>query len=214
MSFRAPPSIVQKVLRFKSIQIKDGKFLLWNTPGNVFPLFSTVYLNRIMEKNLGIKEAMTFFYEQGRYQAKNVYKIITQNFGYAKTITDKKKLLQFNTGQGELAGWGKWEWKVIDFKNNLFILSGYSTYAEEYRKIFGIQKHQVDHFGRGSCAGFIEEVIGIKVFCVETSCMATGKKKCEFMIKPVEEWNDKDSNYKAQRTKDIVSGIKDISKSL
>jgi len=184
MAFKPPPAILQRVMRFKSIQHKNGKLLLWNIPAILIPAYSFIFLQRLMENDVGRRKASSVLYALGKFQSIQTFKMVSERFGYAKTINDKRKLLEFNTGQSEVAGLGTGKWIRIDLKNKVFILRGRSTIAEEYRRFFGLQKLPVDYFIRGCLAAYAEAVSEAEnLFCIETSCISMGKKHCEFVIK-------------------------------
>ncbi|MFH1249201.1 MAG: V4R domain-containing protein [archaeon] len=197
MFFNEPSPLLQRVIRLKAIKHKDGKLTLWNIPGLLSALYVTVYQQRLMEK-LHAKEAANILYNLGRFQAIQGFRMTAKHFGYAKSIESKRRLLEFNTGQSEIVGTGKYKWIKMDFEKNLFLVVGKSTLAEEYKRFFGIQKMPVDHFMRGQGAGYIEELTGKKMLCVETKCIAMGHEYCEFVIKQFGEWDKKDRLVKEQ----------------
>jgi predicted hydrocarbon binding protein len=203
MAFRPPPAILQRVMRLKAINHKDGKFLLWGIPCFISQLYAYVYLYKLIESRSGKKESMSLNYSLGKLQGKQGFRMISKRFGYAETMHDKKMMLEFNSGQAELVGIGSLEWLKMDFDANHFILRVKSPIAEEYKRFFGLQKEPVDHFIRGEMTAYIEEISKKKIFTVETVCSAMGKPYCEFVSKPVEDWNKKDPMVKKQWVDDI-----------
>jgi predicted hydrocarbon binding protein len=198
MRFKAPPQLLERVLRFRAIQHKEGRVTLWGIPATINQSYSNVYLQKLIEKKYGAKECTNIFYSLGVFQGRAAFKMISDRFGYAKTFQDKKKLLKFELGQGIVTGHGIFNWIRMDFNKNVFISKGISPHAEEYKRFFGIQKNPVDHFLRGVGSAYIEEVIGKGTFCVESKCIARGDKYCEFMIKSLESWDRSDSKFKSQ----------------
>lgn len=198
MAFRLPPAILQKVLRFSAIKHEGGKFFLWEIPCFISELYTFVYLQRLLEDKLGQKGAHSILYNMGFLQAIKGIKMITERFGYAKSISDKDKLLEFNSGQGELVGTGRIKLVRKDYKKSIFISRISSPIAEEYKKFFGIQKNSIDCFLRGLAAGAFEGIIGKKMFSVETQCLATGKSYCEFVTKPMKSWSKEDCLFRIQ----------------
>jgi predicted hydrocarbon binding protein len=204
MTFKPPPAILQRVLRFKALKHEQGgKLSLWGTPGVLNTNITESYLQRIIERVYGEKDCMSIFYTLGRFQGRDAFRMISKNFGYAETFRDKKKLLEFQTGQSSVVGRGDFSWEVMDFKKNIFVAKGVSPHAEEYRKSFGMHKFPVDHFLRGVTAAFIEETIKKKVFCVENRCVASGNKYCELVTKPVGVWDKKDKRFNEQLIKEM-----------
>ena len=210
MAFKKPPEILQRVLRFRAIKHeKEGKLTLWGIPAHLRPNYSDVFLQSLMEKRLGSKETSSIIYAMGKFQSIQTFKMVSERFGYAKSIQDKAKLLRFNTGQAELAGLGSGEWIRLDFKNNIYILKGKSTFASEYRRFFGNQKSPVDYFIRGCLAAYIETAIGKKnMFCIETSCIASGSGYCEYIVRETKSFTKKELD--GQDISEIPSDIKKL----
>jgi predicted hydrocarbon binding protein len=209
MVFRPPPAILQKVMRFQAIKHRDGKFLLWGIPCFISQLYAYVYLCRLIENRFGKKENMNLNYNFGKLQAREGFRMISERFGYAETIRDKKMMLEFNSGQAELVGIGSLDWVKMDFEKNYFILRVKSPIAEEHKRFFGLQREPVDHFIRGEMTAYIEEISGKKIFTLEKICIAMGKPCCEFIAKPVEEWDKNDPLVKSQWVDDLP-GMKDL----
>lgn len=192
MGFSTPPAILQKMLAFKAFKHENGKLFLWGIPGFLTATYVTVYQMKLFEKEIGQKKLESLIYALGKFQGKEGFKIMTEKFGYAQTFQDKKKLLEFQTGQTEIVGVGSFSWAMMDFENEIFIIKGKSTLAEEYKRIFGMNKFPIDYLLRGAFAAFIEELLKKKVFCIETKCIVEGKDECEFVIKPLEKWDKKE----------------------
>lgn len=209
MTFKPPSPILQRVARFKAMEHKDGKFFIWNVPGLISQLYSVVYLQRNLEKECGLDKTMNALYSMGFFQAENGVKIINEKFGYAKTISDKKKLIEFNSGQAEMVGSGKMKLVRVDFQNNLFIIKMKSNIALEYKKFFGLQKNSVDHFVRGALSGLISPIIEKETLCIETKCVAMGNPFCEFVSKPLDDWDKNDPLFKSQKVEKIKN-MKDL----
>lgn len=187
MSFKPPPAIVQKVMRFKAIKHENGKFLIFGNPAFIDPIYIQVYYHKLIEK-ISPEKANSIRYYTGKLQSTIGTKIINERFGYAKTITEKEKLTTFNQGQTELVGLGQYERVKLDFKNNIFIYRGKSPFAEEYKRFFGQQDNPVDYWIMGMWAGAFEEITGEKMLCIEKRCIAARSQFCEFVIKPVRKW--------------------------
>ncbi len=199
---RLPPSMLRKVIGFKSMKHKDGKFYLWDVPCSIVPLFSLAYLQKMLENRYSDNEAAEIMFNMGALQTEVGSDLISERFGYAKTYADKTQLLRFITEQTQVAGNGTYEWKHIDEKNKVFIVRGSCPQGEYYKRMFGLRKDPVDHFMRGEGSVMIRKVFGIKdAFCIETKCVVRGDSYCEFMIKPLSKWDKKDKNFKKQNVK-------------
>ena len=97
------------------------------------------------------------------------------------------------TSQSEFAGHGKFKWVKMDFKKEVFIITGASSMAKDYKNYFGQQKNPIDHFLRGIVNSIIETIIPKRFLTIETSCVAMNKRNCILVTKPFGEWNTKDS---------------------
>jgi hypothetical protein len=208
MTLKLPPKVpklLEKVIRFRALQWKDGKLFLFNVPGVLSQVYVIAYQQRLLENQVGIKRASNILYNGGKFQARQGAKLFNKRFGYAHTFIDKKKLLYFNLEQSSLTGFGGLKWIRLDFDKNIFIMTGKSALAEEYLRFFGLQKNSVDHWIRGCAAAMIGEVVtkDKKMLCIETKCLAKGNPYCEFIIKPIENWDKKDPLVKAQLTEDL-----------
>ncbi len=191
MALKLPPPIIQKVQGLRALQYKDSNLLLWDTPCILIPVQMEAYKNLICDTALDGKYK-TLHYLTAKLQAKTGVKIINERFGYAETLLDKRKLLEFNMGQFELLGHGKVDILKADFENLDFLFKTNSTYAQEYKSMFGIQKKPVDITMAGMSAGCLEQITGKQLFCLETRCVAKGDTVCEFIIKPLNKWNKKE----------------------
>ncbi|MBW2966526.1 4-vinyl reductase [Candidatus Woesearchaeota archaeon] len=212
MAFKAPPklpNLLEKVIRFKALRWKNGKLALFDVPGILFQLYAFAYKQRLLENQLGIKKAANIYYRVGKFQGKQGVRMTSERFGYAKTFIDKKRLLEFNVQQSNLVGFGEMKWAKIDFNKNIFVMVGKSALAEEYVRFFGLQKNPIDYFLRGCTTAIIEEVVDRKMLCIETKCIAKGNRYCEFVVRPIEDWDKKSLLFKQQLVKDLPN-IKEL----
>lgn len=190
--------IIERVIRFKEFKHDRGKFLVFGIPGNMSANYVNIFLWRLLEKKFGKKKTMEVLYNVGKFQALQGINIFNKRFGFAKKITNKKKLLEFGLKNFAFVGAGTFEIKRADIENLFFIITGKSNFAEEYKRFFGPQKAHYDDAMRGAFAGTVEAIFGKKVFCVKTRCISQGKPACEFVIKPLEKWNKNDPVFKEQ----------------
>lgn len=210
MAFKLPSELLQKVLRFKALQHKEGRLKLWGIPAFLSPAYVFVYQQEMLIKKVGYKKAMDIMYLTGKFQARQAFRMISKRFGYAKTIPDKKKLLDFEIGQGIVAGHGPFKCVHADFKDKTFIIKGISVMAEEYKRFYTAKKRFIDHFLRGLIVAFVEEVSEEKMMCIEKKCISRGNQFCEFVIKPVDKWDKEDLIVKEQFVKEDCPEFKEL----
>ncbi|MBW2993521.1 4-vinyl reductase [Candidatus Woesearchaeota archaeon] len=207
MLIKTPSRILERIMRFKALQWKEGKVLLWGIPGLIMATYVFIYLQHSIEKNYNRKQMMNIMYNLGEFQSKQAFKIMNKRFGYAKTLADKIKLIKLHLEWCPFVGLGISKIIKLDLKNKIFLIHGKSAIAEEYKKFFGIQKdNMIDHYIRGLLNSFIEELLKEKMFTVETRCIASGNAYCEFIIKPMKKWNKNDKLVKSQ----MISEFKNV----
>lgn len=190
--FKAPSLFVQKMLAHKALRHNDGKFFIWDNPSLIDPILNQIHYYLLSSESIGRDNADSLRYYSGKLQSNIGVRIINQRFGYARTIKEKKDLEQFNHGQIALMGFGAIEAIRMDFSEELFIHKGVSSFAEEYKKIFGVSKTPVDYWLCGSYAGALEVTQEKPMFTIETKCVAKGDPYCEFVTKPLDKWDKKD----------------------
>jgi predicted hydrocarbon binding protein len=191
MAFNPPPKLLERLMRFRALQHKEGKLLLHGIPVFLSLYDVNVYQQKLLEYLYGRKKACSILYNIGGFQTKRGIAIVNERFGFTNKVKEKKAVLEFNTQQSEIIGAGKFKWVKIDFDNQIFIIKGKSTFAEEYRKLFGFGIHPIDYYARGSIAAAVEILTNEKMFCIETKCIAQGNPYCLFVIKPIENWDKK-----------------------
>ena len=189
MAFKPPPPLLEKVLRFKALEHKEGRFFLWGTPCVILPMASSAFLFKLIEEAYGSEVVKNSLYYTGKFQAIRGVQIINKRFGYAETLQDERKILEFNTQQLELLGLGSWKWRKMGFgQDNVFILYGKSPFAEIYKRFFGWRKEAVDYYMAGIIAGGLESITGKKFNCIEQGCIVKGGAYCELTAKPSTDW--------------------------
>jgi predicted hydrocarbon binding protein len=196
-------NFLQKVIGFRALKWKDGKLIIWNVPGFLSQLYTVVYQQRLMENQFGTRNTMETFYNTGKFQARKGVEMFNKRFGFSQKIQDIEKLLEFNIGQSEFVGLGRFQWVKLDFENEIFICVGKSSFAEEYKKFFGIQKGAVDHLIRGCATASIEAVLNKKMLGIETNCVGEGKPFCQIVVRPIEKWDRKIPRIKNQWANDL-----------
>ena len=184
--------LLERVLRLSQLKWADGRLMLFKIPMFLGASHIELYNNVLLELNLGHKMAMSLIYETGTFQGVEAFELFSNVYGYSKTISDKGRMLDFQISQAEVAGRGQFKWVKQDFKNKVFVSHGISSYAQLYSKKLGVSSKAVDHQLRGVGAKFVECVIKSPCLCIETKCIAEGDPYCEFVIKPIEQWNKKD----------------------
>ncbi len=193
MALNLPPAIVQKVARLRALQYKGDNLVLWDTPCILTPIQMEVYKHLICRQELGEKYN-ALVYKTAELQGKTGVRIVNKKFGYAESMSDKKRLLDFNLGQLDLLGYGKVEAVKADFVNLDFVIKANSVYAKEYKAMAGTIKEPVDIVMAATLAGGIGEICSKDLYCVETRCIVKGDSFCEFLVKPLEKLDKKEQD--------------------
>jgi len=204
-----PLFILERIKRGQGIKWEEGKFFLLGMKGMIGASFSTIFLQRLLEEKIGYEKIMSLYYAHGKFQGQEGVRIFNKRFGYPRSFKELDQLLDVHIGQFQFTGTGKFEWAVKDIKNKKFIVKGKSPIAEEYALYFKTDNKFIDHFHRGLMAGFISEVLGEDLYCLETSCVAHGKEYCTFLIKKEKEFNHKSKDWKIQKIDkiDLLSSL-------
>ncbi|MCM2325088.1 MAG: hypothetical protein NDI94_01375 [Candidatus Woesearchaeota archaeon] len=188
---KSTEKVIEKVHLFDALKHEEGRVTLWGHTCFLNPIEGAVLKDKLIGEASSDEMQKKISYFTEKFQANFGVKMTGEKFGYAKTYKNKKDLLEFSSGQFELLGYGKVTWVRMDFDRGVFIVKMNSPYAEGYRNIYGFSKTPVDYWNAGGWAGCLQYVLGKEVVCIETSCIAKGNQHCEFMIKPVDQW-DKD----------------------
>jgi len=192
ISKTSPSEILQKSQLFKSLRHENGKFLMWEAPCTIDPILFQIYYQKLIEKHCSKEEANRIRYYVAKAQASYGSEVMDKKYGFTKSLKTKKEILDFDSGQTELVGIGKFDLTRADFEKNVFISRTKSPYAEVYKMFFGLQKDCVDFWLMGIWAGGIEPIVKEKLACFETMCTAKGNQYCEFIIKPLKSWSRSD----------------------
>jgi predicted hydrocarbon binding protein len=171
----------------------DGRFTIMKTPAFIFSMNLLTIMQDALLKEKG-KEGARIFFDMLRVQSFMGARIMRNRFGF-----DKKTGLQQQLGHAQLIGIGSLEFVKMDIENDEYIVRSISCFAEEYKKVFGMQKQPVDILLQGGLNGMLQGHTGNdNMLCIETSCIAAGKKYCEFIIKDKSKFDLKDPNVASQ----------------
>lgn len=187
-------SFLKRLLTNNEIKYDDkGHLTIMKTPAFIFSLNLLVIMQNALLKEYKEKGGI-MFYNMLRVQSQMGARIMRNRFGF-----DKETGLKQQLGHSQLIGAGSLEFVKLDTKNDEYIIKSSSNFAEEYKKVFGLQKEPVDILLRGGLAGMVQGHTNNKnIICIETSCIATGKQVCEFAIKDKKKFNLKDPKIKSQ----------------
>jgi predicted hydrocarbon binding protein len=168
---------MQKLILARQIKFEEGKVEILNQPMVISPAWAFAYL---LKSATNPEEIGKLIYEGTKLATKD---------GMANKVKKEKKLegielTRWIMQSGSLAGWGKLSLREFDDKTcTAKVISENSAIA----KLYGKSNCPVDHAIRGFSAGTACIVFGREdIEAIETKCIATGDKICEFLFMPRE----------------------------
>ncbi len=167
--------------------LEDGGLSLLGTRANIVAVFVDVFRQKLMEEELGYKKASSIIYNVGQFTGQQAWNLIAKKKGMEKRMP-LKKLFEYNLGQSEFIGRGKLILQLFNLKEKIFVLHLTSSFAKEYKRLFGNSKNCVDHIYRGMAAAFGKAIFKEPCLCIETKCIAKGNEICEFIVKPTKKF--------------------------
>ncbi|MEM4257005.1 MAG: 4-vinyl reductase [Candidatus Diapherotrites archaeon] len=170
-------SFYDKFIFANALQYKQNNFYLANLPFVILPVSVLISIAEKNDKNLdlslyySVKDSITY----------SLRKELELDFGI-----EGKKSIDFMRTFFTASGWGSIEIIDIDTeKGRAIVKVENSPVAKNVKNT----KKPCDTFLRGFLAGIFTIYFKIDVDCVETKCIATGSPNCEFIIKPLKEFN-------------------------
>src|SRR3989344_2341397 len=170
-------SFFDKFIFTSTLTYKHNNFFLVNMP---FVILPAQVLARIAEK--GDKDLNNELYFAVKDSLKtSLRKELQIDFG-----VEGDKGLEFMEAFFTASGWGKLERADLDFEKAHAIVSvSNSIVAAQCQGV----KAPVDTFLRGFLAGIFSTYFKKDVDCVETKCASQNSQSCDFVIKPLAEFN-------------------------
>jgi predicted hydrocarbon binding protein len=190
---------LKRLISTNSFEYKDGELIVLKTPVWLYPLNTSVILQKTLEDKYG-KDIADLYYGLGKMQAEMGMNQMLKIFGYKKDL----KFLKDSMDQPKTIGYGNLNLERYDEKSKTIFFKNTNTpFARKYMELFGVQKEPVDHFIRGACAAAGEVMFGEECLAIEQTCIAQGKEFCIFEVKPLKNWNPKDLMIKKQSVKKV-----------
>ncbi len=167
-----------KFIYVGEVKFKGHNFYLLNIPFLIIP-------NEILVK---ISASNDDSFNKKLYSL--VKKSIEESFIDQLQVKPKlqgKNLIAFVHEFFSFSGWGKINVVQIDEKEKRgIVIVSNSPIAKALQ---GKSTHPVDHILRGILAGLFSDALEEELDCLELKCTATGTAECEFVIKPVHEFD-------------------------
>ncbi len=162
----------KKLLLSRMIDIGNGEFKIFHK--NYF--LGSVEALILLREELKKKGMLDILYKFGENISKEI-------FNYFKKIGgEKEESVKFWLNMITMAGIGDIELVEFDTESGEVLVNcSNSPIASYYVK--EKKKEKVDELLAGIIGGFFSEYFGKKVKCEEVSCIADGKRICQFRIK-------------------------------
>jgi len=167
---------LSKLLTSRQASFTDKDISVFDLLFAMQPIESLVELQKELEKKLG-KEGEQLMVEFGRMISDDIIKHFKKKFNLKGKRLESIWLNMFG-----LSGLGKLEVIKMDSKEARFQTDS-STVAKIYLSKFKKSKKPVCLIISGMLESYTKEVIGKRAKCIETTCVAQGKKYCVFEMK-------------------------------
>ena len=113
----------------------------------------------------GRNEGFDFFNKHGIPKNKSIAEVFAMSFDILRTF-----------------GWGKFRTLKVDEKKRFIVMVGTSTFANEYKKMYGKTETPIDFMIAGLTAGALRYLTKEQVYSVEVKCCAEENvKNCLFV---------------------------------
>ncbi len=195
MAYKIKSAIAREIFEAGSFDYYNGEFLVWDLPCAIFPINSVILIHKLKE-DFPEFSMQDLSYQIGKMQSHRGNNLMVQRFGFEMS----EKFIKDTLGKCELLGMGTLELLDFNIKDKSFtIVNTNNPYANQYLKVFGVQKNAVCHYLRGLCAGnfqaFFEDE---EMLCIEVSCRTKGEQACVFQVRPKSKWDPNDPLVKRQ----------------
>jgi predicted hydrocarbon binding protein len=159
----------------KLLDIKDGQLNLMSTPVSIVPNDILCEQQKMLIDSLGMEKAYDSIYGAAR---KGSLKYNSE-FIKKQHMSDKRKILDWQTKIVSFAGWGEIEIAMVDFKASRFVAHfKNSPYPLSYGKV----KYAADFIATGFVAGGLSAMTKTNLDAVETKCRSRGDPFCELEV--------------------------------
>jgi len=172
----------KKYLRLKQpldigdISYSDSLLHIKDVVGSVMPMDTFVLMSKALCDSKQKKQFRVHLYSTGKQQSRE---ILLRLIGDDR-LPPSSSNLQLMLRPVMIAGLGEIKLIRSNLHDHRFLFRINSKFAEQYKKLFSLNKEPVDHFLAGMIAGcleyFFDETFDVK----EISCAVQGKGSCIF----------------------------------
>ncbi|MEM5861335.1 MAG: V4R domain-containing protein [Candidatus Aenigmatarchaeota archaeon] len=181
--------LLRLIKKGKVVFTSDGKIIGFNEYTIFLPARVLNRLFVLLKERWGRNEAEEILKELGKFQAKQAFQRYVKTLGWE--YLPKEKIWEFITQVNISLGLGKCEFRRL---NDGYVCSIPKTpFAEEFLMEYGKQNHPVDFYFAGILESGLGAIVGKLMVCEEVKCYAKGDDCCEFIVKPKEETEEKET---------------------
>lgn len=170
-------SFYDKFIFTNGLQYRQNNFYFVNLPFVMLPVDALAAVAELEDKRLN----MSMYYSVKGAIMEDVKKKFQIDFG-----VEGEKGLEFMESYFMASGWGQLERTDLDFGASRCLISVINS---PIAKACRGAKRPVDTILRGFIAGIFSIYFRRDVECIEVKCSALGEDHCDFVVKPLEEFN-------------------------
>lgn len=168
---------------------EDGKIIAFNEHIIQLPVRVLNKLLVLLKENFGEDKAKEILKELGRFQIRQAIKRYIKIMGWREV--PKERVLEFAKLVAISLGWGKYIIEKIGENYRLSITK--TPFAEEFLLEYGKMPFHCDWYISGAIEMFFTIISNKSMVCEEVKCYAKGDDCCEFIVKPKEETEEKET---------------------
>jgi len=167
-------SITERFIRTNKMVYKDGTIKVLGGYIFLIPLNNIILIQKLLEKDSRICEALYFV---GKMQTITAANIMKKRFGFENIL----KLFAVIFRQSELIGFGDFKMLKSDTKKKYALAQSINNkFSLQYFKLFGKQDHPVDYLLSGMGAGIAEVLVKERMVLIQKCCIAQQSPSCVF----------------------------------
>jgi len=182
---------IAKLLATKELTFDRGKITFLREPLFMLPLDTLLDFQRLLEKD----NLQNLLYYSARETGSRWFELMVDHYNM-----DYEDIIKWGVKKIDLAGLGRNSVKRIDLKAGMALNElKDSSFAKLYVDRFGKASYCVDNIYRGYVAGAGKLIFNGRVcHAIEVKCIAKGDSVCEFVVKPIKEFDYKRPLIKEQ----------------
>ena len=170
----------KKLMFAQQLKMEEGRVTLLGDCISLLPTSVLAILTKKFEEDNRGQELYYIYKDSIKIYVKNIRKIYK---------AEGKKLLEIMMSLEKLGGWGIDELQKLDEVDHK---ASFWVHKNPLPEFYGKSPRPIDHFLRGLIAGSMAEIFNDPTLeGIETQCISMGSPYCEFVIKPLGQFDEK-----------------------